>query len=72
MVRSQKLGQKYPAHFADFFGSSKWHCYMDLSVQFNRIRDQGACSVQSFTDGNGQPLDQERFEPLFEVGHVRI
>ena len=38
------------------------------SAKFNRsIQDLKACGAQSFTNVYGQPLDQEKFEPLFKA-----
>ena len=56
MVRSQKL-VNYPDHFADFSAAM---LDMDSSVQSLCSIRAGACKC--FTNVNGQPLDQERFE----------
>ena len=47
-----EIGQKYPDLFSDFSAA----CMLDMDA-----------AVQSFIDGNGQPLDQQRFEPLFKA-----
>ena len=59
---------KYPDRFAGFSAAL---CMLDMDAAMHElhrsIRDLGACGVQIFTNVNGQPLDQEKFDPLFEA-----
>ena len=48
-----EIGQEYPGLFSGF---SSALCMLDMDAP-----------VQSFTNGNGQPLNQQRFEPLLKA-----
>lgn len=60
------LCEKHPDRFAGFSAALAMHDMDGSMDELHRaIRDLGAKGIQIFTNVGGEPLDQDRYEPLF-------
>jgi len=60
---------KYPHHFVGYVASLPLNAPEAAAKEAERALQAGANGLQIFSNVSGQPLDDERFTPIFEIGH---
>ena len=60
---------KYPHHFVGYVASLPLNAPEAAAKEAERVLQAGANGLQIYSNVSGLPLDDERFTPIFEIGH---